>query len=219
MNAESKKSWSTKDAMAQIYERYLWGGKEFDFYSGEGSHQPKIVEPYIKAISEFLKSHNNNLTICDLGCGDFNIGTQILPYTKRYYAVDIVDSLIIRNKNKFKDDHLYFYCLDIANDDLPKANCAIVRQVLQHLSNKEVIQIVKKLYDYYYVIVTEHIPTGKFTPNKDIISGQGIRLKRGSGISLIEAPFNLKIYKKSELCKIVLDDHKSQIVTILYQLK
>ena len=56
---------------------HLWGGKDFDFYSGSGSHDSQIIEPYLDAVSTFLKSHNNTLTVCDLGCGDFNIGKQL----------------------------------------------------------------------------------------------------------------------------------------------
>ena len=43
-----KKPWPTKKAMEQVYEMNLWGGKEFDFYSGEGSHNLELVTPYIK---------------------------------------------------------------------------------------------------------------------------------------------------------------------------
>jgi len=50
-----KTPWPTKDAMHQIYEQHLWGGNEFDFYSGEGSHKPEIIKPYLEAVSDFLK--------------------------------------------------------------------------------------------------------------------------------------------------------------------
>ena len=66
-----------------------------------------------------------------------------LKYTKKYIAVDIVENLIERNKTLFKEDNLEFHCLDIVEDDLPKADCIILRQVLQHLSNAEIETIVK----------------------------------------------------------------------------
>ena len=77
--------------MNQIYEMHLWGGNEFDFYSGQGSHDSKIISPYLDAVTSFLKSHNNALTVCDLGCGDFNIGKNLTKYTKKYIAIDIVE--------------------------------------------------------------------------------------------------------------------------------
>lgn len=204
--------------MNQIYEQHLWGGKTFDFYSGQGSHNSEIITPYLEAVTSFLKSHNNTLSICDLGCGDFNIGKHLTRYTKKYIAIDIVEDLIERNKTKFKEDHLEFHCLDIAKDKLPNADCIILRQVLQHVSNIEIQNIVKKFNSYKYIILTEHLPNGNFTPNKDIISGQGIRLKHNSGVDLLKTPFNLKVLEQCVLNTFVLDENKGQIVTTLYTL-
>ena len=218
MLKKSKKAWPTKAAMNQIYEQHLWGGKTFDFYSGQGSHNSEIITPYLEAVTSFLKSHNNTLSICDLGCGDFNIGKHLTRYTKKYIAIDIVEDLIERNKTKFKEDHLEFHCLDIAKDKLPNADCIILRQVLQHVSNIEIQNIVKKFNFYKYIILTEHLPNGNFTPNKDIISGQGIRLKHNSGVDLLKTPFNLKVLEQCVLNTFVLDENKGQIVTTLYTL-
>lgn len=204
--------------MNQIYEQHLWGGKTFDFYSGEGSHNSEIITPYLDTVTSFLKSHNNTLSICDLGCGDFNIGKHLTRYTKKYIAIDIVEDLIEHNKTKFKEDHLEFHCLDIAKGKLPNADCIILRQVLQHVSNLEIQSIVKKLNSYKYIILTEHLPNGNFTPNKDIISGQGIRLKHTSGVDLLKTPFNLKVLEQCVLNTFVLDKNKGQIVTTLYTL-
>ena len=217
-NNKSKPPWPTKDAMTQIYDMHLWGGKEHDFYSGEGSHDAKIIVPYLEAVTAFLKSHNNALTVCDLGCGDFNIGKHLTKHTKKYFAVDIVEQLIERNTSEFKADHLNFYCLDIAKDELPKADGIILRQVFQHLSNSEIQHIIKKLLHYKYIILTEHVPLGSFIPNKDIISGQGIRLKQNSGVDVSKAPFNLTFKEEKNLNEIVLENNKGRIVTTLYTL-
>lgn len=219
MTSKQKQRWPTQAVMNQIYDQKLWGGKDFDFYSGEGSHNPKIVKPYLENVIEFLKAHKNTLEVCDLGCGDFNIGKHLVPYTKYYYAVDIVEPLITRNKNQFQEDNLAFHCLNISKDTLPKADCIILRQVLQHLSNAEIQEITKKLVDYKYVILTEHIPIGDFTPNKDIISGQGIRLKQNSGVNILETPFHFKIKEQKILHEFVLDNKKGRIVSTLFTTK
>ncbi|WP_196888319.1 class I SAM-dependent methyltransferase [Aureivirga sp. CE67] len=212
----NKKPWPTKDAMAQIYEKNLWGG-EVEFYSGSGSHDPKIVEPYLKVISEFLNASETPLTVCDLGCGDFNVGKHLVKHTKKYIASDIVPDLIERNKKVFKAANLEFQCLDIAKDELPAADCVIIRQVLQHLSNTEVQSVLDKLSNYKYVILTEHIPEGEFTPNIDIISGQGIRLKKKSGLDVLAPPFNFKI-KETKVLLCIKDDWKGVILTKVFEL-
>lgn len=217
MNKRIKKPWATKDAMSQVYELNLWGKNTTDFYSGEGSHNPEIVNPYIKVVTEFLTSFKKPITVLDLGCGDFNVGKQLVKYTEKYIAVDIVPDLIQHNKENFKADNLEFRCLDISKDKLPKGDCAIIRQVLQHLSNAEVQNIANKLTAYKYIILTEHLPNGVFEPNKDIISGQGIRLKKQSGIDLLKPPFNFKVVEKKELLSYKLEDNKGVILTSFYR--
>ncbi|MEE9408694.1 MAG: methyltransferase domain-containing protein [Polaribacter sp.] len=212
-----KKPWPTKAAMEQVYELKLWGDNATNFYSGAGSHQQEIIVPYINAVTTFLTSFKNPLVVCDLGCGDFNIGKQLVEHSKKYIAVDIVTNLIDYNKKNFQEENLEFHCLDIAKDQLPSADCVLLRQVLQHLSNAEVQSIVGKLKDFKYVILTEHLPAGNFIPNKDIISGQGIRIKKKSGINLLVAPFNFKVIEETQLFTVALNDNKGVIVTTLYQ--
>ncbi|WP_411895717.1 methyltransferase [Winogradskyella sp. A2] len=216
--SSNKRPWPTKDAMQQIYEQHFWGGKDYDFYSGEGSHQPEIIKPYFEVVSGFLKSHKNKLTVCDLGCGDFNIGKHLFEYTQKYIAVDIVESLILRNIEIFKANNLEFHCLDISKDELPKADCIILKQVLQHLSNEEIKSIVKKLSNYKYMILTEHLPMGNFTPNKNKIASQGIRLKQNSGVDLLAEPFNLKVKSTTVLDEFILNQNKGKIVTTIIEL-
>lgn len=218
MTTKEKKPWPTKDVMNQIYDMSLWGGQEFDFYSGEGSHHPDIIQPYINAVTSFLSSFSKPLVICDLGCGDFNIGNHLVKYSKHYHAIDIVEHLIDRNKIKYQENNLEFLCLNIAKDELPAANCIILRQVLQHLSNTEIQNIVNKIRNYKYIILTEHIPVGDFIPNKDSITSQGIRLKYNSGVDLLKTPFNLKVKEEKTLDEFVLEHNKGRIVTSLYQM-
>ena len=216
MRKEDKKPWATKDVMHQIYEKHLWGGKEQDFYSGDGSHNLTIVEPYVDMVASFLKSANTPLVVCDLGCGDFNVGKQLTAFTKAYIGIDIVENLIERNSAKFTQENVSFLCLDICKDELPKADCVLIRQVLQHLSNKEILQIVSKLKTYKYVIITEHLPSGNFQPNLDMVTSMGNRLKYKSGVNIAAAPFNFNPVFEEVLLNISIDN-KSCIRTTMYQ--
>lgn len=211
-----KQPWPTKAAMEQVYEMKLWGGNDSLFYSGTGSHDPEIVEPYIKAVVKFLNSFQSKLIVCDLGCGDFNVGKEIVQHTKSYIAADIVKDLIEYNKLKYKINNSTFVCLDIAVDVLPAGDCVILRQVLQHLSNNEIKQVIPKLKQYKYLILTEHLPQNDFVANLDIISGQGTRLKKNSGVVLSLAPFNFNAEEEQVLLNIKLGDGKGCIVTTLF---
>ena len=213
-----KKPWPTKKAMTQVYKNKLWGTNNTPFYSGEGSHHQEIVYPYIEAVNAFLTKFKNPITVCDLGCGDFNVGKQLVKYTKSYVAIDIVEDLIIYNKEKYKQENVEFHCLDITIDNLPSADCVLLRQVLQHLSNKEIQKILNRLSNYKYIIITEHIPQENFIPNIDIISGQGIRLKKESGVNVLAEPFNLKVIEQRKLTSVLLKNNKGLIETNLYKM-
>jgi len=177
-----------------------------------------MVDPYVAAVKNFLKSFEHPLTVCDLGCGDFNVGSKLVEFTEKYIAIDIVPDLIAHNRGKYKAENLAFHCLNIVTDDLPIATCAILRQVLQHLSNEEVQEILSKLKHFNYLILTEHIPVGDFVPNKDIISGQGIRLKQQSGLIITKSPFNFKFKRETVLLSTILKDGKSKIITSLFEI-
>src|SRR5690606_27522334 len=114
--------------------------------------------------------------------------------------------------------NLEFQVLDIATDDLPSGDVAILRQVLQHLSNAEIKRVVEKLYRFKAVILTEHLPEGDFEPNKDIISGQGIRLKKQSGVDIVAPPFNFKFREEKQLLSVKHPGFKGVVVTTLYSI-
>ena len=98
---KNKHPWSTKATMEQIYQKQLWGGKVGldGFYSGNGSHDLELIFPYLEAVIQFLQSFKTKISLCDLGCGDFNIGSSLVEYSRFYIGVDIVSDLIERNKN------------------------------------------------------------------------------------------------------------------------
>jgi len=213
-----KMPWPTKKAMEQVYDMKLWGDNSTKFYSGDGSHHPEIVKPYIDVVISFLSAFEPPLVVCDLGCGDFNIGKELVPHTKKYIAIDIVTDLITYNKAAFQADNLEFRCLDIAEDDLPLGDCVIIRQVLQHLSNSEVKNVLHKLTQFKYIILTEHIPEGNFETNIDIISGQCTRLKKQSGLDILASPFNVKVKEEKIMATVILEHNKGLIVTTLFEL-
>ncbi len=214
----NKKTWPTQKAMIQVYEKKFWGEGEGKFYSGDGSRFPCFVDPYIDKVKAFLNSFPSKISVCDLGCGDFFVGNQLVDSVCEYFAIDIVPDLIEENKKKYKASNVSFQCLNIAEDDLPKADCVIIRQVFQHLSNKEIQAVLNKLGEYKYLLLTEHIPAFDFEPNVDIVSGRGIRLAKKSGVDILANPFVFSFINQKEVLSINDEKWGGKIITNLYSI-
>ena len=210
------KGLSIEQIFSKIYKDGSWNKNSLNFNSGPGSHNKKLVAPYVKFVNLFLLDKKLK-SIIDLGCGDFNVGKNIYKNVNKYYAFDIVPDLIKTNKKKFNDKKIVFECKNFIDDSLPKADGVIIRQVLQHLDNKSIIKILDKIKPYKYAIITEHIPKTIFTPNIDKNIGLTTRLEFNSGINIEIDPFNFNFISKKE---IKLEDkelggiHKTVIYTL-----
>jgi SAM-dependent methyltransferase len=170
----------------------------------------------VSAVQELLRTLDRP-DVVDLGCGDFHVGRQLRPFAARYVAVDVVPELIERNRRLPDATDVEFRCLDIVSDPLPDGDVAIVRQVLQHLSNADIAEVVPKLRQYRHLVVTDHQPEGTFTPNLDMPTGPHIRVGLGSAVDLAAAPFHLPHVSTRELC-VVPGDNGGVIRTTVYEL-
>jgi hypothetical protein len=207
---------------AEIYEKSMWGKSQERgqlFFSGSGSHDTKVTSIYVDNITKFLKSLPRKPNAVDLGCGDFFIGSKIRPFCNSYIACDIVPKLIRYNKGKYKDLDVDFRIIDLITDTLPSGDIVFIRQVLQHLSNEQIKQIIPKLSSSYNILIlTEHLPkSNTFTPNLDKSEGHDIRLEINSGIVLTEQPFNFRVLYEELICET--EEYGGVIRTTLYKLK
>jgi SAM-dependent methyltransferase len=201
----SDKKRGVEEVFVDIYQKNRWGGKRGEINSGSGSDDI-VASLYIDTLAEFAESEGfRGLTFVDLGCGDFRIGKKILPLCQKYIGVDIVDAVIQRNVELYGNDAVIFLKQDIIDSELPDGDVCTVRQVLQHLSNDQILQILGKIGKYKWVFITEHYPSDDANPipNIDKVHGGGIRLDRNSGVYLSEPPFTIRagnLEKVLEVC-------------------
>lgn len=185
---------SCEEVFTEIYEKNRWGGFSGQFCSGPGSSDESIVSEYVSVIGKLAALEGFlGLRFVDLGCGDFQIGKRLLPYCSSYTGVDVVKPLIARNQGQFGTSSTKFMHLDIVREELPQGDVCFIRQVFQHLSNKEILAILPKLKKYRWVLITEHHPedNGAIKPNLDKAHGNDVRVNRNSGIFLSKPPFKL----------------------------
>jgi SAM-dependent methyltransferase len=178
---------------SKVYSDCGWGGTPGDFFSGEGS-RGETARAYIEVVGSFIRAQRVS-SVVDLGCGDFHIGRHVAMECATYIGADIVPALIECNVKRFSGAGIQFVCLDASKDPLPDADLCLVRQMLQHLSNRQVRRILRKLRKYENVIITEHQPPDDQLrgANFNKPPGGDTRLFFGSGVYLDRSPYNLDV--------------------------
>lgn len=202
---ERNRNKTVEEVFTEIYEANKWGGSKGEFCSGSGSSAEYVVLAYISMVSEKVSSGGFlGLTFVDLGCGDFRVGRQLLPLCSVYIGVDIVKPLICRNQERYGNETTRFMHLNIVDDELPDGDVCFIRQVLQHLSNQQIVAILQKLKKYRWVFVTEHYPTDNdaIKPNIDKVHGGDVRVYHNSGVYLLKPPFELPKHTLSEVLEV-----------------
>jgi hypothetical protein len=213
---------SNREIFSHVYQNKLWGvaspENESPFYSGPGSSDPDIVDPYVETVKRFFASLPTKKKAVDLGCGDFRVGSRILDSFDSYTACDVVPELVQFNQLYWRHLPVEFLVVDLVKDEIPTGDVLILRQVLQHLSNDDISKITQSIpRDFSYLLLTEHLPSeNNFLANRDIVSGTDIRLGSGSGVVLTQPPYSMNF--KSETTLLSVPQFGGSIVTTLYEL-
>ena len=144
-----------------VYKDGLWGSdQESRFFSGVGS-RGGAVDTYVEKMTVLIQRYAAELgrspVIVDLGCGDFQVGNALLSRLPdiTYVGCDIVPELIAHNNQSYGTDRISFRHVDIVVDPLPAGDICLVRQVLQHLSNEEISNTMRRMGRYKLIYVTE----------------------------------------------------------------
>jgi SAM-dependent methyltransferase len=213
---------SNKEIFSKIYDNHQWGGEgQVSFYSGEGTYF-KDVQIYIDTVTQFIRD-NNIKTVCEIGCGDFKVTGEILKNVAvDYTGLDVVPTLVSHLNKNHQSENIRFSCVDASSTlgEIPKVDLCIIRQVLQHLNNENILNILENTKHIPNLLITEHLPINPGEMNGDKVTNGYIRLqnKIPSGVYLSHPPFSMKI--KKELLTLRLDDKnhvgeliEAQIVT------
>jgi hypothetical protein len=195
------------ETFSEIYRAGLWVGG-----SGAGSKE-RFAAQYAEAIASFARSHSIG-SVVDIGCGDFVVGQKLVDSGLGYWGVDVVAALIDEHNARFEREGVRFSCVDVIREAPPFGELCLIRQVLQHLSNNEISQVLLNCRNFRYVLVTEHLPIGQHVmPNRDKTHGPDTRLDYlpRSGVFLECPPFSINTetvfefpYQDQEILRTVL---------------
>jgi len=132
---------SNRRAFTAIYENRLWGTGET--ISGDGSTLESSAS--LRDILPRLLAELRAESLLDAGCGDFNWMNTVNLNGVRYIGVDVVEPLVRRNVGVYGSESRTFLVADITKDRLQKADIALCRHCLIHLSNRQVCVALRNL--------------------------------------------------------------------------
>lgn len=205
----------------RIYRERQWGigdDATAEFYSGIGSYDPSVDE-YVELVKRMAKELVIR-SVVEIGCGDFAVARKYVDAFDTYVGIDVVRRLVEHNQQRYGNQKVTFSHADASKSRLPASDLCIIRQVLQHLSNRDIEAIFANISSRY-VLVTEHLPPPQKIKayNLDKEADAGIRVPRGSGVFIDRPPFNLKARIVMETC-VTSDIHEpdERLVTSLVDL-
>ena len=149
--------------------------------SGPGSQKDAAL-PFTVSVTKFI-DQNKVASVLDIGCGDWAIWTSEDFMGVTYLGIDASKTVIARNKEKFASTNVSFENLDAVNGSLQVSDLVIIKDVLQHLSNRDVSKLLSKVQSRYLIICNDV----RFFPVKTFWK----ELKRRISI-FINRGFNLK---------------------------
>jgi SAM-dependent methyltransferase len=139
------------DIFDKIYENSYWGNG-----SGGGS-SPEATQPYKIFLENFIRQHDIK-SVVDLGCGDWQF-SQFLDFGgATYIGIDACKSVIKNNQQSFSRSGVSFANLPKDYNELPSADLLVCKDVLMHLSTKEVKDVLSILRNFKYALITNDVP-------------------------------------------------------------
>jgi hypothetical protein len=158
-----------QDIFTSIYENNTWISSESR--SGPGSEEAYTKDLRLWFLDTIPKY--NIKSMVDAPCGDFNWMKLVLPKLNiDYIGLDIVESLIISNNQRYMKDNVKFLVCDICADYIPDCDLLMVRDCLFHLSFDDTDKFLKNIskVKFKYLLTTTHTVPETYT-NKDIETG------------------------------------------------
>jgi len=132
---------------SKIYAGGGWG----PIRSGGGSSPENTVE-YREFLSNFIEE-NKIKTVYDFGCGDWSFSRLIDWSNVKYTGIEIVES-VVNDLKQYEDTNIRFVFLnDVERFYKCKGDLLIIKDVLQHWTNKEITTFLDNVKDQFKFIL------------------------------------------------------------------
>lgn len=175
-----------RKTFTHIYDSGYWKHGQDVGGAGTGS-TANVTEEYRKFLQQFLADHHIR-TVVDAGCGDWEFSKLINWKGVEYTGIDIVTSVIKNNKQIYKKKNIHFIEGDAIHMNLPEADLLICKDVLQHLTNEDILEFTRQFPKFKHCLITNDLENSSTPPEINI------DLKKRGGcrqLDLTQPPFNL----------------------------
>jgi hypothetical protein len=134
--------------------------------SGEGS-LAEHTRGYVDFLERFLQERGIT-SVVEMGCGDWQFSKNVRWGATRYQGFDVVRSVIAANQAQHAREGVSFQLYSGDPAELPAAELLIVKDVLQHLSDRAVTAFLPHLSRYRYALLTNCVNPRGPTVHRDI---------------------------------------------------
>ena len=141
MTDESDTTGHLAKRFVQAFDQNVW--RDDESVSGPGSTLGYTSE--LRATLPAMVRALGCRSMLDAPCGDFNWMKAVDLTDIAYTGADIVPSMIEGLGQEYPQHS--FVCLDITKDPLPKADFVLIRDVLFHLSNVDVVRVLQNFVE------------------------------------------------------------------------
>ena len=154
--------------MSQRFEQ-IYETNEWQHGSGEGS-LPVHTQGYVAFLESFLVKRGIQ-SVVEMGCGDWQFSKNVRWGAASYRGFDVVKSVIARNQASHARAGVSFELYSGNPAELPAADLLIVKDVLQHLSDRAVAEFLPHLPRFKHALLTNCVNPRGPTVNRDIVDG------------------------------------------------
>jgi hypothetical protein len=156
-----------RTVFTKIYATSGWGKG-----SGNGSN-PECTVEYRSFLERFIVM-NAVTSVIDIGCGDWQSSRYINFNNAHYIGFDLVDAVVEQNNKIFgsKDRKVEFRKMPIDPSDLPVAQLLIMKDVLQHMTDRQIAFYRDKVFPKYPLcLITNSWQAINYLHNVEISAG------------------------------------------------
>lgn len=168
----------------EIFEN-IYLSDQWTHGSGPGSIKELNV-PFLEFIGTFIRD-NDVTNIVDVGCGDFQLFRQFEFEPAEYLGLDVVNSVVERNRREFGTPDVRFEDMPTDLASLPEADLYILKDILIHLDNVSSLELAASAVSKSkYTIFVNNFSHDVAEYNREICTGEF----RAVDVTL--APFNFR---------------------------